>query len=372
MIKLFAVVNREILEDLGENFSGTFTRIHYLLNGLKNFCDIDVEAIGFTQIKSKDPSAVVYNNIIKSVVAARTAYMLAKDKPMVYFAYPYSLTTPQNRAIFRICKMLNLKIILDIHDTIEQADAIGTGKAVFNSDLEGYFFRNATLILALNKPMWRYLQNKYGIPSDKRVVFVPNAYEEGFMELYPDAYKHADNRFNICYLGGITKNRGIDILIKACKRLHEKYPYLRLYLIGSYGEGISSELKKAILESDFIIRREVPRKELPGLIKDIDLCVLPYDPNVEYMNFSSPLKFFEYIGTGKPILCTMCESLMDLDKGEGIVYYKYDDADLESKIDQMINNPQNREKLSEKIMAMRPLHTWNKRSEDLCRAIESL
>ena len=58
------------------------------------------------------------------------------------------------------------------------------------------------------------------------------------------------------------------------------------------------------------------------------------------MNFSSPTKLFEYIGTAKPILCTKCESLLEIGKDGGIIYVNYDatrfrkksgNADLESR-----------------------------------------
>ena len=44
---LFAVVNGDILADLGENVSATYTRIHYLLNGLRDYPDVEVKSIQF-------------------------------------------------------------------------------------------------------------------------------------------------------------------------------------------------------------------------------------------------------------------------------------------------------------------------------------
>lgn len=372
VLELFAVVNGTILDDLGENVSATYTRIHYLLKGLRKFPDIRVNSISFTLLNRKDPIAIIYNNVIKSAAAIRTAWALIKNRPEVYFAHPYSLTTVQNRALFRLCKALNLKIVLDIQDTIEQARTVGTANAILNEHQEGYYFRNATLILALNPPMWMYLQEKYRIAKDKQVIFVPNAYEEEFCELFPDIYKSIPGRFNVCYIGGLTKSRGIDILVRACERLHERYPYLKLYLFGPYGEGISPQLREAIEGSSFIIRKLVPRKDLPGALKEMDLFVMPYDPRDAYMNFSSPTKIFEYIGTSKPILCTRCKSLLGLGENGEIIYFDYDIADLESKIKLMIDSPRMREEISGKLMAMRTAHTWNKRSKEIYKAIKSL
>jgi len=265
-----------------------------------------------------------------------------------------------------------LDIVLDIHDTIEQAQVIGTRKSTLSKNLESYCFRKSTLILALNRSMWNYLKDKYRITQDKRVVFVPNAYEERFCELYPNTYKSIQNRFNVCYLGGLTKNRGIEILVNACDELHKKYPYLKLYLFGSYGESITFKLKDAIEKSDFIVRKRIPRKDLPEALDEVDLFVMPYDPRESYMNFSSPTKLFEYIGTAKPILCTKCESLLEIGKDGGIIYVNYDAQDLEEKAEMLILNPEIRKKLSEELIKIRPYHTWKERAKTVHEALKSL
>jgi len=68
---------------------------------------------------------MVYNNIIKTEVAFRSAITLMRLKPIVYFAYPHSLTTVQNRALFWFSVLLKLNVVLRIHDTVEQAKVIG-------------------------------------------------------------------------------------------------------------------------------------------------------------------------------------------------------------------------------------------------------
>jgi glycosyltransferase involved in cell wall biosynthesis len=372
VIKLFAVVNGRILDDLDTNVSATYTRIHYLLNGIGSFPDLVVKSISYKQKPGKNLTSLLYNNLIKTIVAFRSAAALIVDRPVVFFAYPHSLTTMQNRSLFHWCRFLQLDTVLDIHDTVEQAQVIGTGKSTLSREQESYYFRNAALILALNLPMWDYLRKKYKIDQNKRIAFVPNAYEETLGEKYPNRYNSIQNRFNICYLGGLTKNRGIEILFRACEELYKKYPYMKLYLFGSYGESITSELKDSIERSDFIVRKQIPRKDLPEALDDVDLFVMPYDPRESYMNFSSPTKLFEYIGTAKPILCTKCESLLEIGKDGGIIYVNYDALDLEEKAEMLIVNPEIREKLSEELIKIRPGHTWKERAKTVHEALKSL
>lgn len=372
MTKLFAVVNGEVIESLEENTTPTYTRIHFLLNELRNFEDMEVMFISFHLLPKKGPVSVLYNNVLKTAVAMRSALLLILYRPGVYFAYPHSLTTMQNRALFWLCKMINLKIILDIHDTIEQANAVGTGKSALSEAYESYCFKESTLLLpSMDGPLWRRLMRAYRVSKDKRIVYLPNAFEEEFIKYYPDPYKSQSNRFNVCYIGAISKNRGIELLIEACFNLHERHPELKLLLLGDYGVGISEKMKRFISESDFITLKEIPRKDIPRSFAAIDLFVMPYNPHEEYMNSVTPTKLFEYIGTGKPILCTQCESIMDIGSDGSIMYVDYELEDFKLKIETLIKSPKLREEMSKKLFSLRKKHTWMERAERMYKELKA-
>jgi glycosyltransferase involved in cell wall biosynthesis len=363
--------NGKILEDLQNNISGTLTREHFLLSNLRKFNDINLMSISYRQFPRTNFLNIIFNNIIKSFVTLNLISILIQKNPFVFFIYPSSLTTIQNRILYRVCKYFDLKIIVDVQDTIEQTKAIGSGKLILSNKIERYCLENSKLLLMLNKEIWNYIKNQYNLPP-KNVIFSPNGFERSFIEKYPDSYKSVKDRFNICYVGAITKNRGIDILVEACTELQKKYPYLKLYIIGFYGEGISKELKETIETSDFIVRKEVPRTEIIETFQDMDTCVMPYNPNIGYLNRSSPTKLYEYIGCGKPIICTKCESLTNIGKDDAILYVDYNVEDFKRKIEFLIEKPHVREEMSKKLIKIRSEYLWDKRSEDLYEAIKVL
>ncbi|MBN2302715.1 MAG: glycosyltransferase, partial [Lentisphaerae bacterium] len=53
-----------------------------------------------------------------------------------------------------------------------------------------------------------------------------------------------------------------------------------------------------------------PYNSLPGYLKGIDVCLIPYALNA-YTQGVFPMKFFEYMATGKPIVSTALPSLRD-------------------------------------------------------------
>jgi glycosyltransferase involved in cell wall biosynthesis len=56
---------------------------------------------------------------------------------------------------------------------------------------------------------------------------------------------------------------------------------------------------------------------LPSYLKGFDICIIPYLDS-EYTRHVFPLKFFEYLATGKPVVSTPLPSLNDFDN----LYYK--------------------------------------------------
>ncbi len=361
-IKLLVTFNGELIEEWGEDTHPTHARMYHIINELDKFDNIEISYIKFKQKPRINLMNRIYNNIIKTSVAIRYLLRIIKYNPVVFFEYPYYMTVLQNQIVFKICVLFGIKTILDVHDTMEQSEAISNGVSALNRETERYCFQNATVIsFSLNPAMWAQLTEMYQIPEEKKVVFVPNAFEESFMAEHQEAYKSVDGRFNICYIGGLGKNRGVDILISASSNLHSKYPYLKLYLFGEYSEGFLEGAKKAIECSDFITRKLVKRKDLSGMLKDIDLFVMPYNPEVEYTNLCSPTKFFEYMATGRPVLSTKCKSVLDLAAG-GVIYADYNVNDFEKKIEKLITNHELREKLSSELASQRYHHTWKERA----------
>jgi hypothetical protein len=372
LVKIFAAVNGRIFEGLGNGTTPTATRIHYLLKGLMKNKSIHITTISYFQTSKRDCFSIIYNNIIKTYVALRAIAILVRDNPIVYFEYPDSFTIIQNKYLFKLSKALRLKIVLDVHDTREQVDALGAKRTAINKSFEEFCLKNADLILALNEPMWDHLAETYQIPPGKKVELIPNAYEDEIRQLYPHVYRGVEGRFNICYMGGITLNSGIYLLFKACENVHMIYPQIMLYLFGPYGDSFPEDLKKEIERSRFVVRKVIPRREIPRAVMNMDLMVMPYNPGDPYMNLSSPTKLFEYIGIAKPILCTKCESLLSLGEGGSIIYADYIEGDFEAKVKMLIERPELREELSRKLMEIRPKHTWSERARVLGNALASL
>ena len=155
----------------------------------------------------------------------------------------------------------------------------------------------------------------------------------------PDASKleNQDKSFWLFYHGNIYGSRGVDTLVKAMSLLSPIYRlHIRLMIVGP-DEGlikVQDIVNDLGVAENVIIKGHVPYEKIPGLIGRADCCVCPLPDLLEW-NVSSPLKVFEYMACGKPIILTPIPAHQDVANGQDYVIWAqgYEAADLRDAIE---------------------------------------
>ncbi len=81
----------------------------------------------------------------------------------------------------------------------------------------------------------------------------------------------------------------------------ESFPQGRVSLVGKSLPGVDLSSIRDLPNVE--LRGLVPQAELPGIIKDFDVCLNVFAQN-DLSRDVSPLKFYEYLATGKPVVST--------------------------------------------------------------------
>ncbi len=112
-------------------------------------------------------------------------------------------------------------------------------------------------------------------------------------------------------LGFIGALSGYKLDFALLASLAQKHPEWALVLIGPKGEG-EKAADVSILEKEKNIHLlgGVPAEQLPSYLKGFDVCLLPNILN-EYTKNMFPMKFFEYLAAGKPVVSTWLDSLQE-------------------------------------------------------------
>lgn len=91
----------------------------------------------------------------------------------------------------------------------------------------------------------------------------------------------------------------------------EAQPNWQIVLIGPIDEGERTDILNIIGRFPNVhLFGPRPYHSLPGYLKQFDVCLIPYALN-QYTQGVFPMKFFEYMATGKPIISTALSALRE-------------------------------------------------------------
>ena len=141
--------------------------------------------------------------------------------------------------------------------------------------------------------------------EDTRMVIAPNASDPGH---FPVTELPAEPI--VALVGGASPGRGADLLIEAAILARREVPELRLRLaindLG--GRGNVAELREHAGDEPWISFEQVDFRGLPAFLAETTVCVIPHRRS-EYLDLSLPIKLFDYMAAGRPILATDCREL---------------------------------------------------------------
>ena len=156
-----------------------------------------------------------------------------------------------------------------------------------------------------------------------------------------------------------NQKKGLDLIIKLAL-IDPKNDY---YIYGNKKEAKLSISKKT--EKNLYIYDYVPYKKISKILVNMDLLLMPYTSSItvagdvgDITKYTSPLKLFDYLSAGKPIMCSNYNVLKEIitDNKNAIFVKNYKNAFAWKKeIIKLINMPEkmkiiskNNHKLSKK------------------------
>ena len=202
----------------------------------------------------------------------------------------------------------------------------------------GSFSRSENLLgMSFNSQGLREIYLRLGIAGRNSVV-APNGFERDAFEEDGDISslrKRLDlplERKIVCYCGNTYVGRGLEILVRAAARM----PEVEFLIVGGRDRdnALWCEMARQEGVGNFRMEGFVAQREVAAYLLASDVLVMPYSSGVtirdgtEAGEFTSPLKLFEYMAAGKPIVATEVPSVLEvLRPGENSVVTPPDDEE---------------------------------------------
>lgn len=204
--------------------------------------------------------------------------------------------------------------------------------------------------------------------SQDQILVEPDAWSEklyGDLPSKEEALKNLglnNEKKKIVYTGHLYKWKGVDTLVKAMVQL----PDTECHIVG----GLSEDRAALIAANrdwpkNVVLHRHVPPKKIPEWLAIADLAVVPNSAeSLMSREYTSPLKLFEILGAGVPLVASDLPSLREIVDENSASFVAADHPDDWARVlCECLNDPElSRQKVKEgkKIVAK---HTWLKRAE---------
>ena len=195
--------------------------------------------------------------------------------------------------------ILKKKHFIEVHDDLSIEGRVIRFLVFFTK------FLNSNTIIKLittTHTLKKVFIKKYGVKKEKIQVL----HNASSLNIKFKNYKNLKKKLNIGYFGSIFESRGLKIITK----LSEIDKDNNYFIYGGEKKDIIS-LKKKFKNSNIFFSQFIPYSSIKDKLKKIDICILPYTKKItvsgnvgDISNYTSPLKVFDYMKTGKLIICS--------------------------------------------------------------------
>ena len=118
-----------------------------------------------------------------------------------------------------------------------------------------------------------------------------------------------ENSFIVIYVGGLYRERELDVVIKAVKNIEERIPDIAFIFCGTGEDEYMASLRELIRELDLKKKVRylgyVPQSDVLNYVElsDVAICPYRYYPKLgEVLDGVSSTKVFEYLLVPKPVI----------------------------------------------------------------------
>ena len=259
-----------------------------------------------------------------------TSYKFIKKILIEYkidIAFVYSIVN-NIKGTIRACNELNIPII---HRTFDVVHEIIVEKYMSNfvRKMEKESYPKLDLVIA-NTPFMKTWAEEMGA---KNVIVIPQGVDTNIMKNLPKdkelqkKYNINDNDKVVMYLGSILSHSGLDVIFNDMGKILKEIPEFRLLVVGDGPdlERLKQQSKQLGIYEKIIFTGFVPYKEVPRFCSLADLCINPFrmDGKYAFNDKLTPVKFFDFLSCGKPVLATPLQgTLYDFPKESNTIIYE--------------------------------------------------
>ncbi len=281
----------------------------------------------------------------------------------------------------QLARELDVPLVLELNAALalEQELYRATGLGDLAAQTEQWVLANADAVVTVSASLQDYVLS-VGVDSTRVQVMSNGVDPMLFNPGPPDPEIRVrwglGNGQILGFVGGIKPWHGVKFLPPLLDCLVKRHRDLRLVIVGDgpLRGSLERELRDRGLMGNVIFTLSLPQQEVAPLIRNFDVALAPYF-QLGHDFYFSPLKLFEYMACGVPVVAAALGQIKEIVRHEetGLLYSPDDLEGLVFACDRLLGDPGLRQRLGQ--AAARQIskrHTWDHnaaRVVDLARSL---
>jgi glycosyltransferase involved in cell wall biosynthesis len=170
----------------------------------------------------------------------------------------------------------------------------------------------------------------------------------------------AEDATIIGYTGRVNAEKGINTILGAAALLQQRP--VHFLVVGKQYDAEAAARGRVL--GNVTMTGFVPPSMVPGYLAACDILAMPTSATLPYSRFTSPLKLFEYMASGRPIICSDLPVLREvLRHGENALLVAPDDPEaLVAAVQRLLAECGLRHELAAQALRDVKRYAWNERA----------
>jgi len=187
-------------------------------------------------------------------------------------------------------------------------------------------------VVVLTDGLRSLVQSQYGVQADRVTVLSSGSDLSLFRPRETITCRQEAQLDPACqyigFVGSFYRYQGLATLLEAFARIHDRRPSTRLLMVGEgeEAEALHAQAARRGLSSWITWTGRVEYTKVPLWIGTMDVCVAPFCGE---RGETSPVKLFDYLACGRPVVASAIPSVTELfSRANGVVLVKPDRVDV--------------------------------------------
>jgi len=259
-------------------------------------------------------------------------------------------------------------LVLELNSFGSQHGVLGR---TFLSAMEKNALKAADLVLCISDHLLNDVTRLLGSEVADRCFVVPNGVDPDRFLCANERQSAAGDTVNLCYCGVLKSGNGLETLLEAHKKLETEHSALTLHVIGE-GPHRSALENSPQRGGNVVFHGAVGFHDVPSKLAEMDILV--YTTSKDNA-FQSPIKLYEYMCTGRPIVAADTPQTHELLEGEpacGLLFEMGDASQLAAALKRLLSEPALAASMARYARETAvENHNWNQRVVSLLGELEN-